>query len=336
MERIVRLSSQERRDLFAETAARRSTTPAVIEKDFWVTRTLARLFQDERLAQVLMFKGGTSLSKVYRVIERFSEDIDLVLDWNVLTEEDPLAVRSSNQQARFNKKMLENAQRYISDDLFGQIQTALGDIVQCVIDDKDPYVVNINYPAAFPDTYLRPEIRLEIGPLASWSPHEDHLIRSYAAEEFPGVFQQAAACQVRVIGAERTFWEKVTILHHEAHRPINSPQPSRYSRHYYDLASLALTEVKEKALRNTALLDSVVAFKQKFYPRAWAKYELARPGTLKLMPTNQLLASVKDDYRAMANMIFGHKPPFSDVMLTLEKLEAEINGLSKIGDRGLQ
>ncbi len=324
MERIVRLSSQERRDLFAETAARRSTTPAVIEKDFWVTRTLARLFQDERLAQVLMFKGGTSLSKVYRVIERFSEDIDLVLDWNVLTEEDPLAVRSSNQQARFNKKMLENAQRYISDDLFGQIQTALGEIVQCVIDDTDPYVVNIHYPAAFPDNYLRPEIRLEIGPLASWLPHEDHLIRSYAAEEFPGVFQQAA-CQVKVIGAERTFWEKVTILHHEAHRPANNPQPSRYSRHYYDLAKLAQTPIKERALRNLTLLDSVVAFKQKFYPRAWAKYELARPGTLKLMPTNQVLASVKDDYRGMANMIFGHKPMFSEVLLVLEYLEAEIN-----------
>ena len=220
----------------------------------------------------------------------------------------------------------KGAQRYISDELFDLIQAALGKVIQCAIDDSDPYVINVNYPAAFPDDYLRPEIRLEIGPLAAWLPHEDHVIRSYAAEAFPGIFQDAE-CKVRAIGAERTFWEKVTILHQEAHRPTGAPQPSRYSRHYYDLAMLAQTQFKDSALRNTPLLESVVAFKQKFYPRAWAMYEFAVPGTLKLVPTGHVLAVVENDYRAMANMIFGHKPAFTDIMLTLETLETEINAL---------
>lgn len=322
----MRLSNQERRDLFAETASRRLTTPAVIEKDFWVTRTLARLFQDEKLARVLMFKGGTSLSKVYGIIERFSEDIDLVLDWRVLSNENPLAERSNTQQAQFNEALNATAQHYISGELFDLIRTVLGEMNQCEIDVDDPFVINVSYPAAFPDDYLRPEIRLEIGPLAAWLPHEDHAIRSYAAESFPAVFQQAE-CRVRVIGAERTFWEKATILHQEAHRPAGNLQPPRYSRHYYDLAKMAQSSLKNSALQHVELLPSVVAFKQKFYPRGWARYELACVGTLKLIPTGHVLAALDSDYRAMRNMIFGSRPEFNDILATLSALEMEINAL---------
>ena len=326
METIARLSNQERRDLFAETASQRMTTPAVIEKDFWVTRTLARLFQNEKLARVLMFKGGTSLSKVYGIIERFSEDIDLVLDWRVLSNENPLAERTNTQQAQFNEALNATAQHYISGELFDLISTVLGEMTQCEIDAEDPFVINVSYPAAFPDDYLRPEIRLEIGPLAAWLPHEDHVIRSYAAESFPAVFQQSE-CHVRVIGAERTFWEKATILHQEAHRPPGNPQPSRYSRHYYDLASMAKSSIKDSALQQVELLPRVVEFKQKFYPRGWARYELARLGTLKLIPTGHVLAALGGDYRAMGNMIFGNRPEFDDILATLRALEMEINAL---------
>lgn len=326
MEGVASLSSQERRELFTETASQRSTTPAVIEKDFWVTRTLACLFQNATLAEVLMFKGGTSLSKVYGVIERFSEDIDLVLDWRVLSDEDPQAERSKNQQVRLNEALNTAARRYISENLLGLVETAVGEMCQCEIDTEDPFVINVDYPAAFPDDYLRSEIRLEIGPLAAWLPHEDHMIRSYAAEFFPAVFQQAE-CEVRVIGAERTFWEKVTILHQEAHRPTGNHQPSRYSRHYYDLASMAQTPIKDRALQNAKLLTEVVAFKQKFYPRGWARYELACPGTLKLVPTGKVLATLAGDYRAMANMIFGGRPAFDEILATLKALEIEINTL---------
>jgi hypothetical protein len=325
MDRVTRLAAAERSALFSETAARMRTTPAVVEKDFWVTWVLDRLFQQPELARLLMFKGGTSLSKVYRLIERFSEDIDLILDWRVLGGEDPLAERSKAQQEKLNEAINVQALAYIGGELLARVAAALGDVCRCEIETTDPHVINIRYPGAFPDRYLHPEVRLEIGPLASWLPHEERLISCYAAEAFPQVFARKE-CPVRVIRAERTFWEKATILHHEAHRPEGSPQPPRYSRHYYDLAKMAESPVKAAALSDTALLADVVEFKQRFYPRGWARYDLAQPGTFRLVPTGAVLAEVEADYRAMANMIFGEVPALNRVMSILRELEHEING----------
>jgi hypothetical protein len=132
---------------------------------------------------------------------------------------------------------------------------------------------------------------------------------------------------VQAIRAERTFWEKATILHHEANRPVSSPQPLRYSRHYYDLAMMAAAPVKDAALADLALLEDVVEFKQRFYRRPWANYDQAKPGTFRLIPTGHVLAAVEKDYAQMRNMIFGRFPSFAEIMETLHKLEAEINEL---------
>lgn len=98
MDKFACLSAVQRRELFSEAAARLGMTPAVVEKDFWVTWALNRLFANPTLARLLMFKGGTSLSKVYGLIERFSEDIDLILDWRVLGGDDPLAAWLPNEE----------------------------------------------------------------------------------------------------------------------------------------------------------------------------------------------------------------------------------------------
>lgn len=324
MDRVARLTARERSELFSETATQKGTTPAVVEKDFWVTWVLYRLFQKPGLAQLLMFKGGTSLSKVYHLIERFSEDIDLVLDWRVLGGEDPLAERSKTKQVQLNTALNEQAQQYIGGELLRLVEVALDGVCGCRVDADDPYVIDINYPAAFPDDYLRPEVRLEIGPLASWLPYEERRISCYAAEAFPKVFEQRE-CTVKVIKAERTFWEKATILHHEVHRPEGNPQPRRYSRHYYDLAKMAESPVKAQALADPGLLASVVEFKQRFYPRGWARYDLAKPGTLALVPEGYVLASVRSDYRAMENMIFGEVPNLEEILAVLQALQEEIN-----------
>jgi len=324
MEQVARLPALKRRQLFSESATQKGTTPAVVEKDFWVTWVLNRLFQGSDLAQLLMFKGGTSLSKVYHLIERFSEDIDLVLDWCVLSDEDPLAERSKTKQAKLNAALNERAQRYIGGDLLRLLEAALDGVCRCSVDADDPHVIDIKYPAAFPDDYLRPEVRLEIGPLASWLPHENRRISCYAAEAFPDVFEQRD-CAVKVIKAERTFWEKSTILHHEAYRPKGNPQPPRYSRHYYDLAKMVQSPVKARALADPGLLASVVEFKQRFYPRGWARYDLAKPGTLMLVPQGHVLTSVRSDYRAMKNMIFGEVPEFEDIVAVLQAFQEEVN-----------
>ena len=325
MDKVAHLPAKDRSELFSEAAAKKSTTPAIIEKDFWVTWVLNRLFQEPELSKLLMFKGGTSLSKVYQLIERFSEDIDLVLDWRGLTDEDPLAMRSRNKQARLNQELNEQAQIYIAGELLDRLTVSLGGICDCEVAQGEPHVINVRYPGAFSDKYLRPELLLEIGPLASWVPHEERNISCYAAEEFPDLFE-SPECTVKVIKAERTFWEKATILHQEAHRPEDKPQPPRHSRHYYDLAKMAGAPVKKVALADRALLENVVQFKQRFYPQAWAHYESAKPGAMRLVPDGHVQKAVETDYAAMANMIFGDIPAFADIMEVLQALEDEING----------
>jgi len=324
MHKIARLPEKKRSELFLETAAQKNMTPAIAEKDFWVTFILERIFSSKKLASILIFKGGTSLSKVYRVIERFSEDIDLILDWNLLTSKDPHEDRSKRQQEILNKEINEKAKLFIATNLVEDLQKQVGDICNILVDENDGYVINVRYPSAFDESYLRPEIRLEIGPLAEWMPNEKHKITSYSAEIFPQLFEQPS-CEVPTIVAERTFWEKATILHHEANRPEGSIQPRRYSRHYYDLAMMAQSSIKNKALSSLTLLENVVAFKKRFYPRGWADYDAAKLGTLKLLPSPSIEQTLRQDYKNMRSMIFGEYPEFDTILEILKNLENKIN-----------
>ena len=324
MERTAQLTDTERKELFVETANIKGISPAIIEKDFWVCWTLKRVFEHPTLSKLLMFKGGTSLSKVFHLIERFSEDIDMILDWRVVTSRDPLEQISKAQQDKLNKEINKHAIEYIADELLPLIQKTIEPTCSCSVDDKDKHNINIKYPSSFSDDYLRPEVLLEIGPLASWLPSDSYSITPYAAEAFPDVIKKPE-CKVNAITAERTFWEKATILHHEAHRPAESSQPSRYSRHYYDMYMMANSEVKEMALNNLHILDDVVDFKKRFYPRSWANYDLAKPGTIKLIPEDCTLDNLKKDYISMENMIFGNLPSFDEIIRVISELEKEIN-----------
>jgi len=255
MNKIANLPKQQRSELFLETATLMNTTNSIIEKDFWVVWTLDKIFSDDRLNKILMFKGGTSLSKVFNLIGRFSEDIDLILDWRLVSNENPLNEQESkNKQVKFNEQINENAKEYIQNELLPIISQILSPLCTCII-AEDGFSINVRYPNAFDDNYLRPEILLEIGPLASWLPSDSFEISSFAAQKFPQVFEKTK-CSVNTIVAKRTFWEKVTILHHEANRPEESPIPTRYSRHYYDLAMMAQSEVKNEALADLELLKN--------------------------------------------------------------------------------
>lgn len=324
MERIAAWTEQERNDLFRETGARRNMSPAIVEKDFWVCWTLGRLFASEELAPKIMFKGGTSLSKVFGLIERFSEDIDLILDWEHLPSDDPFAERSKTKQDAFNKRIEEQSQEYIANHLLPEVRAVLGDLCTVSRAEDEPDVIHLGYPVGFSDEYLRPEIRLEIGPLAQWTPNDSYHIQPYAAEEFPEVFDQPR-CRVQAVRAERTFWEKATILHREAHRSEDKTVPLRVSRHYYDLAQMAGNDVREAAVGDMELLQSVVQFKMRFYPQGWARYDLAKPGTLRLIPPEHVLAEIRKDYEEMQIMIYGEVPPLDDILEVLGDLEDEIN-----------
>ena len=219
------------------------------------------------------------------------------------------------KQDQFNKKINRLAADYIASTLCPELDELLRKEsigLSASVDPDDPHVVNIRYPAAFAEAYIRPEVRLEIGPLASWVPSARHVIQPYAFDVLPEVFENPAF-EVVAIAAERTFWEKATILHQEAHR--TTPIPQRYSRHYYDLYKLAVSRVRAVALADPKLRADVVAFEQRFYPSAWARYDLAVPGSFRLLPATP--SHVKDlahDYEEMQVMLFGAPPEFGAIL----------------------
>lgn len=337
MFKVAELSAEQRNELFSETADAMNLHPAIVEKDFWVCLVLHILFTS-KLADKMVFKGGTSLSKVFGVIRRFSEDIDLILDWSLLgfdsskEENDPWHLRSKTKQDIFNKNLNEKATGYIETALTPLLNSLFKEKVPTVcelkaeIDPADKHTIRVFYSKSFSESYIRPEIRLEIGPLASWIPQDTFPIESYAEEKFPHLFSEKVS--VCAIKAERTFWEKCTILHQEANRPENKPFPRRYSRHYYDIYMMAQSEIKERAFAYRELLPDVAEFKTKFYPCGWAKYDEATLSQLKLNIPKYNLEPLREDYRQMQEMLFGDVPTFEELISSIIELETEIHLLA--------
>lgn len=326
---IARLQEKDRRDLFRATAEQMRVNEAIIEKDFWVCWTLDYLFHESPWKEQLAFKGGTSLSKAYGAIQRFSEDIDLILDWTLLgySKDEPWQQESNTQRSTFCQKANERCVLFLSAPFVPQIFKDLSARTPLPIDiiahGQD---VLIHYPKAFSAAGILPQIKLEIGPMAAWLPHETCSIIPYAAERFPEKFKKPLS-QIRTIKAERTFWDKVTILHQEAHREKGRKLLPRYSRHYYDLYRMTSTPIQNRALTDLSLLADVVRFKKNFYYCAWANFETAVPGTLKLLPPEHNIAAFAADYKAMEAMLFGEIPSFDDILAGLTELETTLNAL---------
>ncbi len=306
-------------------------TEQIVEKDFWVCWVLKNLFESP-LKEKLIFKGGTSLSKVYGIIERFSEDIDLILNWAHNPVGEPMEKRSKNKTREFNEQLLAWSNQCIEDEIYPTVTQFCSGLCNTTLQHtkNGDAIILILYPQAFPsDQYLRPEIKLEIGALAAWDPHRTATIAPYAAEQYPHLFRQKYTT-VEVTTAERTFWEKATILHAEAGRPKENHFRERYARHYYDLVMLARNkQLKEKALQSSTLLKKVVEFKQRFYSgSAWCAYPDAKPGTFRLLPPPHFISNLAKDYEEMRNMIYGEYPDLKTILNELAQLENEINKIT--------
>lgn len=323
LEKIAAAAAAERKAVFLEAASIKNIPAAMIEKDFWVCWTLNRLFSDLEMQKILCFKGGTSLSKVFGIIERFSEDIDLILDWNTITDGKDVIQPSKTRQDRKNKEINETAQEYISTVLIEKVSKLVGDISSVRSDEFDKNTLLIEYPKGIADSYLLPHIKLEIGPLAAWTPNEKHPVKPY----IEGINENIKIADIIVptIILERTFWEKITILHREHFRPEGKANPERYSRHYYDLYKIGNSKLFESALSRKDLLEQVVEFKKVFYPCGWARYDIAIPGSIKLLPTEENIKFLKADYEKMKGMIFGEYPSWEDILIYLKELERQVN-----------
>lgn len=331
---LARLSVDEREMIFINAANKMKVSEAIIEKDYWVVLILDYLFTKCKFKEYFTFKGGTSLSKSYSIIRRFSEDIDIILDWTILgiPKDEPYKDRSKTKQGLYNEYINNLAEEFINDQLLHEIKNGLEKILNYKInmycDHNDKNTIIFEYPRQFANNSILSVIRIEFGPLAAWTPSKITKLSSYINDYYPKVFKQAFT-EVLTVTPERTFWEKATILHHEANRPITSKIPTRYSRHYYDVFMMCEKMSKQELIGNLELLDKVVMFKMKFYSRGWANYDLAKPGTLRLIPDQYRLEELEKDYKAMQDMLFGERPKFVEIMETIKGLEDSINSLNK-------
>jgi len=337
MDEIANLSDAERLKIFQNTSISKHIPIAMVEKDFWSCWILYKLFSDKEMSEILRFKGGTSLSKAYHLIERFSEDLDLILTKEIILNDDEDIFQPSNKKQKlFTEQISERTAKYISTILKNKISSLLSNNVEVFTDDEyakynhqytpeeiDNKNLHIVYPKMASDVYLRPDILLEIGIMSAWIPNEPRKILPYIAEAYPKL--EIVPAFVHTIKAERTFWDKATILHREFFRPENTNTPIRYSRHYYDLYKMAISTIKNTALPDHELLADVVYRKNKLYRCAWARYDLAKPGTLHLLPNHNNHDLIKKDYSAMHGMIFGDIPEWETILEHLKELENEIN-----------
>jgi len=341
MDRVAQATAVDRAELFRSTAAalRPERSPAIIEKDFWVCWTLHRIYAVMKFQPELIFKGGTSLSKAYNAIERFSEDVDLSVsrrDLGFADSRDPEEEGISRKESRRRiAALVVTCQEMVRNRLLPRLREGFASVIgksgwSIELDAIDPQTVVFAYPRSEPAGRLpeaiRPAIRLEMGARSDDWPAEDREIQCYAAEAFPQAFQVARSCRTHVLDARRTFWEKVTLLHAEFHRPTVDAAADRLSRHYYDVYQLSRQEIGQQALSRMDLLERVVAHKRLFFAAAWAHYETAVPGGFHLVPPAGRMSAFQGDYARMREMIFGDVPSWEEIVRGLQELEDKMNG----------
>jgi hypothetical protein len=341
-QRFLRLERDEQADVFTAAAMRIGTIPSYVEKDFWVCLVLDVLYHGLPTGHPkLLFKGGTSLSKAYGLIRRFSEDIDIVVfrgDLGFTGERDP-----GNLQTELSRKKREAlfdelraaCSGYIQGDLRQALATVLSTIdapCSVVIDttDKDGQTLLVEYSSIFDDAdfgYVPPRVKIEAGARSALDPHGIRSVSPFIAGDLSD--WQFDVPAITTIAPERTFWEKLLILHgahcgfrDEGRLPSDRDRPSR---HYYDVAMIGPTDIGRTALADLAMAGAVREHNLVAFRQAWKKFEQAIPGTLRIVPQDELRAELEKDYAAMQGMILGDAPAFAWIMEQLAAIEEIIN-----------
>lgn len=332
MDELARRTAADRAAAFQAAAAERGLPPLYVEKDFWVCWSLHRLFAPA-LVDGMVFKGGTSLSKVWEALNRFSEDIDLTLPRNGIREAEHIVIDDS-QSVSERKKHKEQLDRVLEGWCAGpgvaavraRIEKALGTTTGWALRSATDSM-EFEYPKGLPSeghsgASIRPVVQLEFGLTMPTKPAEDHVIRPYAARA--GEYRMGSPdVMVHVLAPERTFWEKVTLVHVENNRP----QPktgARVSRHYADVASLTSHEIGRRALAQIEMLPQVAREKERYFYTAWAHYPDAARGRLLLVPPPEHEQVLRRDHDQMKELYHGGPLPFDTILERLAQLEATV------------
>lgn len=338
--KFLTLSEQERKDVFEAEAEELDTLPTYIEKDFWVCLVLDILYNGLPSAYPrLLFKGGTSLSKGYQLINRFSEDVDFTVfrdDIGFSGNRDPASLEISGKQRRkLSGELQETASKYICGDLRENLEATARNISShCGVvvdpDDQDKSTLLFQYPSLFDQdnaAYVQPRVKLEGGGRSALDPHQECTIQPFITDVLNT--WDFSVANIMTIAPERTFWDKVMILHgwncgHRDEKRIPDDR-QRLSRHYYDVARIANTGIGQSAVGNAQLREDVRQHTEMLFGAAWRKLEEAIPGSMRLAPQGELRTVLKKDYQAMQGMMLGEAPDFDEIIGTIQSLESKIN-----------
>lgn len=341
MDKFIQRNEKDKRAYFEVAAADLNVMPQLIEKDFWVCWILKILFSLPESGGHLTFKGGTSLSKCYDAIRRFSEDVDVSIERTFLSS-DASIKPDKDESNKENQRRLERLQiackKKISNTLIPELQKSITKVLadkkswELELDAKDVLgqTVLFTFPHSLTssvESYVKSAVKIEFGSRADHWPVENMTVASYVANVSGDASIEGAS--VRVLAAERTFWEKTTILHMIHNYPESKNVPPRMSRHYYDLFAMVDTPIYKKSLDKIVLLKEVSEHKALFFKANWAHYEEAQPGGLKLSPREDQISQLKTDYRQMKEMFFEAPPPFDNILEKLKKVEKKINRIKQ-------
>lgn len=336
MSRWIDNSLADRLYMVNQVSETKNIDPESVEKDWWVTMVLKAVF-GMSMARYAYFKGGTSLSKAWNLINRFSEDIDIALYREFfLTERDLACARCENNN---QVKMLRKASRdYIHGEFKTELEqrakaTGLDVSVEAVtthmtaegekpIDhDADPTVLLVHYPSIFAGnhSYVKPVVKVEISCLSMREPFEVKRIASLISENFATEDDETVS-EITAISPSRTFLEKAFLLCEEYQR--RNPRTLRMSRHLYDLERLMDTEYGRAALQNATLYHEIVEHRQKFYHVGGVDYAQDLPNQIVFCPTGEVRERLRADYENMrSSFIYGEALDFDALMGRIEELQ---------------
>ena len=323
----------EKEAVFNAIAAEKGMTPFAVEKDWWVSRTLEIIFQMD-IANHLVFKGGTSLSKAWKLINRFSEDIDLAIDKEFFEG------YSGDISKTKISKLRKEAGVYTTGTFFTDLQEEFknkgyNELDFKVIDtgesDQDPRVIEIYYPNVITSSseYVLPRVQIEISCRSLREPFTIKSFGSLVDEVYAGRDFAEPLFEVPTVNPERTFLEKVFLLHEEFNRPAEKMRVDRLSRHLYDIYHLTKAGISEKAISDKELYETIVAHRYKFSRVGEVDYNLHNPKTLNPIPVLGIIEEWKSDYAKMKDdMIYEeNKPSFEDLINNLEELRTKLQAL---------